>query len=105
MNDNSIMPPLSSRMFNSKSIPILFHKINNERNSKGKHIIKNYSCIDYETPNFHNNNNKLNFRKKLLSLSKLSAGQKLNLLDNTEFHQNIYQDRAMINAPSLNVPH
>ena len=102
MNDNSIMPPLSSRMFNSKSIPILFHKINHERNSKGKRIIKNYSCIDYETPNFHNNNSKLNFRKKLLSLSKFSAGQKLNLLDNTEFHQNIYQDRAMINAPSLN---
>ena len=102
-NNNNIVPPLSSKMFQKKSIPLLFQKINNQRNTKGKGTINNYSSIEYETVNYHNyhNNNKLNFRKKLLNLSEIYAGKKLNLLDNTEFHKNIYQDSTIINAPSF----
>ena len=102
-NNNNIVPPLSSKMFQKKSIPLLFQKINNKRNTKGKGTINNYSSIEYETVNYHNyhNNNKLNFRKKLLNLSEIYAGKKLNLLDNTEFHKNIYQDSTIINAPSF----
>ena len=99
-NNNNIVPPLSSKMFQKKSIPLLFQKINNQRNTKGKGTINNYSSIEYETVNYHNNN-KLNFRKKLLNLSEIYAGKKLNLLDNTEFHKNIYQDSTIINAPSF----
>ena len=102
-NNNNLVPPLSSKMFQKKSIPLLFQKINNKRNTKGKGTINNYSSIEYETVNYHNyhNNNKLNFRKKLLNLSEIYAGKKLNLLDNTEFHKNIYQDSTIINAPSF----
>ena len=102
-NNNNLVPPLSSKMFQKKSIPLLFQKINNQRNTKGKGTINNYSSIEYETVNYHNyhNNNKLNFRKKLLNLSEIYAGKKLNLLDNTEFHKNIYQDSTIINAPSF----
>ena len=99
-NNNNIVPPLSSKMFQKKSIPLLFQKINNQRNTKGKGTINNYSSIEYETVNYHNNN-KLNFRKKLLNLSEIYAGKKLNLLDSTEFHKNIYQDSTIINAPSF----
>ena len=99
-NNNNIVPPLSSKMFQKKSIPLLFQKINNQRNTKGKGTIHNYSSIEYETVNYHNNN-KLNFRKKLLNLSEIYAGKKLNLLDSTEFHKNIYQDSTIINAPSF----
>ena len=102
-NNNNIVPPLLSKMFQKKSISLLFQKINNQRNTKGKGTINNYSSIEYETVNYHNyyNNNKLNFRKKLLNLSEIYAGKKLNLLDNTEFHKNIYQDSTIINAPSF----
>ena len=102
-NNNNIVPPLLSKMFQKKSISLLFQKINNQRNTKGKGTINNYSSIEYETVNYHNyhNNNKLNFRKKLLNLSEIYAGKKLNLLDNIEFHKNIYQDSTIINAPSF----
>ena len=34
------MPPLSSRMVKSKSIPLLFKKVNSERNPRKREIIK-----------------------------------------------------------------
>jgi len=91
------MPPLSSRMVKSKSIPLLFKKVNSERNPRKKEIIKS-SLINYDSPKYHNNNN---FNRKLSSSSTIDS-KKIKIIDTKEFHENIYQDMTLINAPSFN---
>ncbi len=91
------MPPLSSRMVKSKSIPLLFKKVNSERNPRKKEIIKS-SLINYDSPKYHNNNN---FNRKLSSSSTIDS-KKIKIIDSKEFHENIYQDMTLINAPSFN---
>ena len=91
------IPPLSSRMVKSKSIPLLFKKVNSERNPRKREIIKS-SLINYDSPKYHNNNN---FNRKLSSSSTIDS-KKIKIIDSKEFHENIYQDMTLINAPSFN---
>ena len=97
MNKMEKIPPLSSRMVKSKSIPLLFKKINSERNPRKREIIKN-SALSYDSPKYHHKNN---FNRQLSSSSTIDS-RKIRIIDNKEFHENIYHDMTLINAPSFN---
>ena len=97
MNKIEKIPPLSSRMVKSKSIPLLFKKINSERNPRKREIIKN-SSLSYDSPKYHH---KYNFNRQLSSSSTIDS-RKIRIIDNKEFHENIYHDMTLINAPSFN---
>ena len=97
MNKIEKIPPLSSRMVKSKSIPLLFKKINSERNPRKREIIKN-SALSYDSPKYHH---KYNFNRQLSSSSTIDS-RKIRIIDNKEFHENIYHDMTLINAPSFN---
>ena len=90
------LPPLSSRMVKSKSIPLLFTKINSERNHRKKNI-NNNSIFDIE---FLNNENKIKFNRNISS-SNLIISPKINSLNSNDFHENIYRDMKL-NTHSLN---
>lgn len=97
MNKIEKISPLSSRMVKSKSIPLLFKKINSERNPRKREIIKN-SALSYDSPKYHHKNN---FNRQLSSSSTIDS-RKIRIIDNKEFHENIYHDMTLINAPSFN---
>ena len=97
MNKIEKIPPLPSRMVKSKSIPLLFKKINSERNPRKREIIKN-SSLSYDSPKYHH---KYNFNRQLSSSSTIDS-RKIRIIDNKEFHENIYHDMTLINAPSFN---
>lgn len=98
MNNQKYMkkiPPLSSRPNKNQSIPLLFLKINIERNQKNSSV-KKFQALEQESPFL---SNKYNSSRKI---SKSSSSDQLKLYNNRNFHNNIYKNIPLINLFSFN---
>ena len=98
MNNQKYMkkiPPLSSRPNKNQSIPLLFLKINIERNQKNSSV-KKFQSLEQESPFL---SNKYNSSRKI---SKSSSSDQLKLYNNRNFHNNIYKNIPLINLFSFN---
>ena len=98
MNNQKYMkkiPPLSSRPNKNQSIPLLFLKINIERNQKNSSV-KKFQSLEQESPFL---SNKYNSSRKIL---KSSSSDQLKLYNNRNFHNNIYKNIPLINLFSFN---
>ena len=96
INIKDVITPLSSRMIKSKSIPLLFQKINTERKTRKREMIK-YSFLDHESPSY---SNLLSFNRNISSSCSINSG-KGHILNSNDFHENIYQDLNIINSNSI----
>ena len=98
MNNQKYMkkiPPLSSRPNKNQSIPLLFLKINIERNQKNSSV-KKFQSLEQDSPFL---SNKYNSSRKI---SKSSSSDQLKLYNNRNFHNNIYKNIPLINLFSFN---
>ena len=98
MNNQKYMkkiPPLSSRPNKNQSIPLLFLKINIERNQKNSSV-KKFQSLEHDSPFL---SNKYNSNRKIL---KSSSSDQLKLYNNRNFHNNIYKNIPLINLFSFN---
>lgn len=98
MNNQKYMkkiPPLSSRPNKNQSIPLLFLKINIERNQKNSSV-KKFQSLEHDSPFL---SNKYNSSRKI---SKSSSSDQLKLYNNRNFHNNIYKNIPLINLFSFN---
>ena len=89
------IPPLSSRPNKNQSIPLLFLKINIERNQKNSSV-KKFQSLEQDSPFL---SNKYNSSRKI---SKSSSSDQLKLYNNRNFHNNIYKNIPLINLFSFN---
>ena len=99
MNEKNIIYepfPLSSRIYRNKNIPLLPQKIDNIKVLKITNSIKRQSSIDNPSP-IHSNRH-ITARKK----SSSSNSELVKILDDKNFHDDLYININLNSAPSYN---